>query len=432
MISTQPPQPFAQHDPSTTCASPTTASSLALTTASQSSTCPWTHHIVTGTFNSPSLFVLTYDVVQSTLSIAHTIAAHGPHQYLALGVSSTGRQTVYATTWAAESTLSAWHVGDDYGLTYGNSKAITATGSYVHVQPPPYWTLSGPGFGSQAGVARWLGSAGGPTGELHRLNRETGLIEERSKELIFLAGGADELVGADKTRKALRYGAHSFDCSPSHAGQGQVAYVADLGANAIQAYAFPELHHLYTIPSKQPDDGPRHSIPHPHHPLVFTVTEHSNYIDVYRVPAYGTSGTPLHVARADLLPPNTTRSAYRGDTLRFSSNLDFLYASTRGKNPSTPGLIIAYSLHISPSHIHLVHVASFQTRTSGGKANAIELSPSPIKHAHDLLVLTDDQQGFIDILSFNLISHQFAIEASTQLPPLQHQPQGASHAIWLL
>ncbi len=93
------------------------------------------------------------------------------------------------------------------------------------------------------------------------------------------------MEGADKTRKALRYGAHSFDVTLSIDG-GQVAYVADLGANAIQAYTFPSLDHLYTIPSKRAEDGPRHVIPHPHYPVVFTVTEHSNYVDAYQVPPY--------------------------------------------------------------------------------------------------------------------------------------------------
>ena len=417
---------------------------------------------MTGTFNSPDLFVLSYDALDSELSIRHTVRAEGPHQYLALGVSSTGAQTVYATTWGAPSALSAWYVSsDDYNLSFGNRREITATGSYVHVQPPPYFTQSAPGFGGAPGVARWLGSAGGPTGELHRLDAETGAIGERVKELVFLAGGEKELAGADKTRKALRYGAHSFDCSPaieenasdsvSASAVSQVAFVADLGANAVQAYTFPALEHLYTIASAEEGDGPRHAIPHPHHPLVFTVTEHTNYVDAYQVPAYASPieldkrAGATHVARADMLaaPQAANRHEYRGDTLRFSSDLQYIFATTRGKTAETKGLLIAYRLSISAPTAHssteageyavqLTEVARFETRTSGGKANAIELAPHS-GEGGDLMVLTDDEQGWMDILFFDTAKETFELRATTQLPALEDgQAQGASHAIWLL
>lgn len=445
----QPTTNLTQHDPSTSCGIATSSNPFCvrscLTTSSD--TCAQNYHIVTGTFNSRSLFVLTYDVLNSKLSILHSIRAEGPHQYLALGVSSRQQQTVYATTWGTPSALSAWHVSPtDYSLSFGNRREITATGSYVHVQPPPYLTRSAPGFGSLPGVARWLGSAGGPTGELHTLDPETGRIETRVKEMIFLAGGEKQLATADKTRKALRYGAHSFDCSASSSsGQGQVAYVADLGANAIQAYRFASLDHLYTIVSKREEDGPRHVIPHPEWPLVFTVTEHSNYVDAYQVPPYDSDikEGARHVAEADLLTPQQAasgRSNWRGDTLRFSSDLRYIYATTRGKTMSNKGLLVALRLTITPSssgiHVDLREVARFHTRTSGGKANAIELAPTRIMDGLDHMVLTDDEQGWIDVVAFDLNEPSFHVKASTQLPPIQHhhqpQPQGASHAIWLL
>ncbi|SJX60325.1 related to muconate cycloisomerase / uncharacterized protein [Sporisorium reilianum f. sp. reilianum] len=429
------PPDFAQHDPSTSCAS---TSTLPLTTRSPQ-TCARKHHIVSGTFNSRSLFVLTYDTLLATLSITHTVRAEGPHQYLALGVSTSGAQTVYATTWAPVSTLSAWHVSPTYELSFGNSVEITATGSYVHVQPPPYSSLSAPAFGGQAGVARWLGSAGGPTGELHVLDPVTGRIGTKVKELVFLPSGSSALEGADKSRRALRSGAHSFDCTPASPTGEQVAYIADLGANAVQAYTFPALQHLYTIRSKRSGDGPRHAIPHPHLPVVFAVTEHTNYVDAYRVLAYGEKAA-VHVGEADLLLPAHLahgRHEYRGDTLRFSSDLRFLYASTRGKSAATQGLVVAFRLNVSTDadgemHVHMQRVATFTTRTSGGKANAIELSTSAIRDDVDHMVLTDDEQGYVDVLAFDLVRETFSVEATTQLPALDDGPQGASHAIWLL
>nr|CDI51234.1 related to muconate cycloisomerase/conserved hypothetical protein [Melanopsichium pennsylvanicum 4] len=384
----------------------------------------------------------------------HEIAAEGPHQYLSVGVSSSSRQTVYATTWGSPSALSSWHVEQDYNLSFGNRRLITATGSYVHVQPPPYSTQSAPGFGSVPGVGRWLGSAGGPTGELHRLDAQTGEIKERVKELIFLPGGEQELKNADKSRKALRYGAHSFDCSPNQAAaanepqqeqQQQVAFIADLGANAVQAYSFPSLEHLYSIQSKDDGDGPRHSIPHPNFPLVFTVTEHTNFVDVYRIPSYTSTSTSeelqkqvRHVERVDMLTPSQAvhRHDWRGDTLRFSSNLEYVFATTRGKTTQSKGLLVAYRLKIDvvggEYEVKLEEVARMTTRTSGGKANAIELAPEPLGEI-DLMILTDDEEGWMDVISFNPKGNEFKVEATTQLPMLEDgQAQGASHAIWLL
>ncbi|KAJ9476880.1 LOW QUALITY PROTEIN: hypothetical protein PHBOTO_000552 [Pseudozyma hubeiensis] len=439
-----PPTDFAHHDPSTTCAASSSTTPFSLPSSiSPSPTCPRKHHIVTGTFNSPNLFVLTYDTLDPSLSILHTIPAEGPHQYLSLGLSSTRQQTVYATTWATPSTLSSWHVSPiDYNLTFGNRKQITATGSYVHVQPPPYSTSTSPGFGSPPGVARYLGSAGGPTGELHALHPETGLIETRLHEIIFLPGGETELKTADKSRKALRYGAHSFDCSSSRRGE-QVAFVADLGANAIQAYRFPSLQYLYNVESKRKGDGPRHVIPHPHENVIFTVTEHSNYVDAYQIPSSSSPdavGEIRHAGEADMLTPHQAhnRGEWRGDTLRFSSNLDYLYATTRGKTAETKGLLIAYRLAITAGEdgrlsVGMTEVDRFVTRTSGGKANAIELSTHPIEEGVDHMVLTDDEEGWVDVVAFDFGSETFKVRASTRLPQLEEgEAQGASHAIWLL
>lgn len=281
-------------------------------------------------------------------------------------------------------------------------------------------------------MGRWLGSAGGPTGELHKLDTETGLIGEKVKELIFLPGGEGELEGADKTRKALRYGAHSFDCSSnSEEGEEQVAYVADLGSNSVKAYSFPALDLLYEVKSAREGDGPRHSIPHPHLPVLFTVTEHSNYVDAYAVP----SGK--HLAEADMLTPSQAehRHDWRGDTLRFSSDLKYLFASTRGKSVDQKGILLAYKLTTSSDRgelgVDLKEVARFETRTSGGKANAIELAPGTAEGEPDLMILTDDEEGWLDVISFTP-EEKFRVEASAKLPALENgDAQGASHAIWL-
>lgn len=68
-------------------------------------------------------------------------------------------------------------------------------------------------------------SAGGPTGEVFRLDAKTGALEEKVLQKL-------DFVGEDRQRDdggvmdfgGLRHGSHSFDLSPD----GKLAYVADM------------------------------------------------------------------------------------------------------------------------------------------------------------------------------------------------------------
>jgi carboxy-cis,cis-muconate cyclase len=91
-------------------------------------TCPRIRHLVSGTFNTPFLHVFAYDTLSKQLSLAQSIHAQGPHQFLALGRTasfpekSSGRalegarigrgfgDVLYATTWAHPPSLSAWKI----------------------------------------------------------------------------------------------------------------------------------------------------------------------------------------------------------------------------------------------------------------------------------------------------------------------------------
>ncbi|CAD6966963.1 unnamed protein product [Tilletia controversa] len=210
-------------------------------------TCPRVRHLLTGTFNTANLHLLAFDTLTHTLAITRSVSAQGPHQFLALGASRPIGQpslevrpqwkAVYATTWAQPPSLSAWAVtglDEDAGasiematkvnLDWLSTVNITATSSYVHTQPPPYESFTAPSYGVSPGSAQYLYSAGGPTGEIHRINPQTGELDAKQQELIFLRDNSEEALGkADKTRKALRYGAHNIDI-----GVDQLALVADL------------------------------------------------------------------------------------------------------------------------------------------------------------------------------------------------------------
>ncbi|CAD6943433.1 unnamed protein product [Tilletia laevis] len=299
--------------------------------------CPRVRHLLTGTFNTANLHLLAFDTLTHTLAITRSVSAQGPHQFLALGASTPIGQpslevrpqwkAVYATTWAQPPSLSAWAVtglDEDAGasiematkvnLDWLSTVNITATSSYVHTQPPPYESFTAPSYGVSPGSAQYLYSAGGPTGEIHHINPQTGALDAKQQERIFLRDNSEEALGkADKTRKALRYGAHNIDISVD-----QLALVADLGRNAILTYrrdpADGTLTFLSETTSPRGGDGPRHVVPSPDGRWIYSVTEHTSFVDVFEVTDVS-SGTLKYRTSLDILPEGSDRASFRGDTM---------------------------------------------------------------------------------------------------------------------
>ncbi len=378
-----------------------------------------------------------------------------------------------------------------------------ATSSYVHVQPPPFSSLTTPSYGlppSDGGVTRFLYSAGGPTGEVHAIDPESGALlsapltqtdEHRPlQEFVFLRDASPAaLAKADKTRKALRYGAHSVDV-----GRGGVAYVADLGRDAILLYDVvgfesagasigrgdpaneekePGTFELVgEVPAVRAGDGPRHVVPSPDGRWAFSVTEHTSYVDVWAVdwpaieqvrrdPSQADDAllgkTLRHVQSLGLLPAGADRHDYRGDTVRLSPDGASVLASTRGKTSKTKGIVRAWKLRAAAAAqeadapVQEEPLFTYETPTSGGKANAIEFarrfggaqgaqaaaaaSTASISDTADLAVLTDDEQGYVLVLEWD--GEQLVEKARTKLPGKgwkqlgEGEEEGASHAVWL-
>lgn len=79
------------------------------------SVCPRIRHIVSGTFNSPFLHLLSFDTLTRSLSLLSTLHGYGPNSFLVVGRTAgaeTNRlaDTLYATTWAQPPELMAWRV----------------------------------------------------------------------------------------------------------------------------------------------------------------------------------------------------------------------------------------------------------------------------------------------------------------------------------
>jgi carboxy-cis,cis-muconate cyclase len=165
-------------------------------------------------------------------------------------------------------------------------------------------------------------------------------------------------------------------------------------------------------------------------------------VDVYSV----TKTNLTHLQSISILPPDSNASNYRGDTLRFYSPTPssafptHVFSSTRGLNSSHRGFISIFS--ILPTGLldsNESKIERWQTPSSGGQANAIELrskaQTSGDEHGSEgvWIVLTDAEtkSSGVWILEWNgegtggiNIVTQWSSEGEVSL-------EGASHAIWL-
>jgi len=369
------------------------------------------HYILSGSFKSTALYLLAFDPVLRTLNVTSTFDGFGPHQYLAFNEN---RSRVYATTWATPPHLSAWAVERSSSdasvheaptLRHLGNADITAVSSYISV------------------TERAIYSAGGPTAEVHDFSTEGG-FGSKLQQLAFVPD--NDLADTDKTRKALRIGSHGFDIT-----KDGKAFIPHLGHNSIYMYEIDtlgtegELHLLSENKSPREGDGPRHVWPHPNGKILYSVTEHTNFIDVYEIQ----SSSLKHVQSGSIVPSDKDPHQYRGNTLRLSRDGEFIFGSTRGSGVN--GYVAAFAINPSTGKmISTEAVALYEMPTTGGIAGAIE--PAFWKGSEgiagqDYMVLVDEEEGFVRILGWSKGTRQFKDIASRTLPA----GVSASHAIWL-
>ncbi|KDR79164.1 hypothetical protein GALMADRAFT_243050 [Galerina marginata CBS 339.88] len=414
------------------------------------------YHILSGSFRSVSLFLLAFSPSSRSLSHLQTVPANGPHQYLA---ANQLKDRVYTTSWALPPSLSSWHVerSDSWRVTHINFVPITATSSYIAV-PPPFTRCY---------------SVGGPTGESHVIDSDTGALGERLQQILFIP--EDQLETADKTRVALRYGSHGIEFTPS----SRYAFVPVLGTDSIEMYSHElssgQLSHISSVGSprgKNAKDGPRHVKIHPNGKVLYCVTEHTNFVDAYRI----LPTTLEHIGSRSMLPqelrnssesssPLNSRDHFRGDTLMLPPSTsskpspELLITTTRGSTSNVRGWLSVFPLDEDGNFARVppgdsghedIEAERFQTPTSGGKANAIDIRPKSMGGDDTdglWILLTDDDEdtaspsggGAIRVLEWDgwgkgglrVVSEWPTSTTDPTSEGHEDEIRGASHAIWL-
>lgn len=463
--------------------------------------------LLVGTFRSPALYTLTFESAAAScgtdttittttifsppsLSVSHKSAVVGGHSWLALSPSKTN---LYTTCWTSPPTVAAYaiHPGDK-SVTLLNTAPVASLSGYVAVTPSGRHLIS---VGGPTGEVFRLvdddepgpsAAPGEPTATaIRRKGREGGgKIGPLVQTLNFREGG-----GADDGKRegvahggfgGLRWGSHSVDVAPD----GRSVYVADIGHNCIWTYRLNEEEYdsndkdndknkeLLTLGTKhispRGHDGPRHAWPHPSGRVLYVVQEHSSMVDAFAVADDGV--TLAHLEGYTILPgdkkcedfwadevrtshlfsyddddndaPNNSSSPPSTTTTTTTRRPRYLYGSTRGLHPETKGYVAAYQLdpegRIQGPAVHI-----YETRTSGGLANAIEPAPAEVsrriggeekEEEEEFIALTDSEEGWVVILGWN--GKRFREVAATRLGDEEEDREGrevvqAATAVWL-
>ncbi|GAA5832159.1 hypothetical protein JCM3766R1_003745 [Sporobolomyces carnicolor] len=372
------------------------------------------HHLLVGTFNTNLIATLAFDPVAKTLDVVAKNEGQAPHSWLAL---NRAKDRLYATSWTEPPGLASYRVNPASGLSpptvsHLNSVETAARSGYVCVSETTAY------------------SAGGPTGEAFRLDKDSGGFEEGA-ELQKL-----DFVGPDRQRDdggvldfgGLRHGSHSFDLSPD----GKLAYVADIGRNAIFVFRVNDDGTL-TLTDKniapRPNDGPRHVTPHPNGKYVYSLQEHSSMVDVFEVDRG--EGRLTWIRGVKIIPSDHSPTLYWADEVRVSPSERYLYCSTRGLEPTTKGWVAVFALSQDGLPVSDTPLDLYETATSGGWANAVQPAPGEYnEEGIEYVALTDSEEGFVSVLAFD--GKKVTEVARAKLEYLDDgKVVGAATAVWL-
>jgi carboxy-cis,cis-muconate cyclase len=347
-----------------------------------------------GTFNHPSLYLLTFNPQDRTLKILQEYPALAGHSWLSL---SKDRQNLYCTAWTpSQPSVAAYRLApSSRELQYLNAQHVRSLPGYICNNSTHVFSVSG------------------PSGEVFRKEAD-GSLGTLVQTLDFITADPNQSEARGAVAHGdfggLRHGAHSADLSPD----GTLLYVADIGRNCVWVYRVRHerrgtdeepLQFVAKHVAPRPHDGPRHTWPHPNGRVLYSLQEHSSMVDVFVV---GEQGKMLeHVQGCSVLPAGKDCKDFWADEVRYSTGPDptkprYLYASNRGLEKDTMGYVAAYRLKEDGMLESEDAIDIWETPTSGGIANAIEPAPWSAEHGDvEFLALCDSQEGWVSVLSFD-------------------------------
>ena len=382
-----------------------------------------TFHLLVGTFHTPQLYTLTFNVVPDfppNLHVIHRSNAVGSHSWLHL---SHDKKSLYATAWTDPPTLVAYSIKAPNEIHQINRVPTAARSGYVTASDKAVY------------------SAGGASGEVFALDPFTGGFAMAGEDagqykplqtLSFVDEKPQKDDGTVMDFGGLRHGAHSADLSPD----GKALFVADIGRNAIFIFAVHEdgtlkLAEKHISPRRH--DGPRHTWPHPAGKYLYSLQEHSSMVDVFEIDP--SSLQLKHVQGVRIIPERANEKDFWADEVRTSfshgSRPEYLFASTRGLRPEIKGYVAAFRLTQdgliddggAKGKEQAGLIALWETPTSGGWANAIQ--PGPTIDGIEYIALTDSEEDLVMVLSWD--GKSFAEVSRVKVD----EGAGAATAVWL-
>ncbi|KAG9568377.1 hypothetical protein KCU71_g1935, partial [Aureobasidium melanogenum] len=357
-------------------------------------TLPTVHHLLTGSYTNHTLFLLAFDTIARTLTLKQQVPAFGLHQFV---TTNAARNRVYATTMSEPPQLFSWAVGNNYEFTHLNTVNISSTSCYFSDDGSYTYTASG------------------PTAQIHSLI-DDGALGNQTQQMIYVP--PEEFSNVDKTRAANLYGAHSFDVNMNRKG-----FVPHLFNDAIYMYDVADngtAELLSKNCSPNVGDGPRNTYPSPDGKLLYVVTEHSQYLDVYEI-----GQTRLkHIQRASVIPDEMRgKFTYRSNTVRPSRDGRYLFTSTRGwNNTNVNGWVAAFALdkggNLKSEKAVTLYKAPLTLGSAGGLRTAFweDSTNSNPCGLTDYMYLSDTSEGTMFILGWTPTNHSLELISTFEYP----------------
>ncbi|RFN43128.1 hypothetical protein FIE12Z_12631 [Fusarium flagelliforme] len=352
------------------------------------------HHLVSGSYTNKTLFLLAFDTIARTLTLNSTVPGFGLHQFV---TTNAAKDRVYATAMSEPPQLFSWAVDKNYQFTHLDTVNITSSSCY---------------FSDDGNLAF---SSGGSTAAIHDLNKD-GSIGKQVEELYMVP--KEEIVNVNKTRAAVLYGAHAFDINVNRKG-----FVPHLGTNSIFMYDIAKNGTATPLSinlSPTEGDGPRNSYSSKDGKLLYVMTEHNQWLDVYKV-----LETRLeHVQRGSAIPEDVRGVfTFRSNTVQMSRDGKYLFTSTRSwNNTEANGYVAAFALNDAGLLKQEKAVAFYEAPVTLGSAGGLRVAPwqdetnSDPKGITDYMYLSDTSEGWMFILGWTPSNHTLEVVASLRYP----------------